>query len=257
MGHQRAAFGILSQIFTPQMISQTTISRVIMLWYMRFDISVAMMSGFGSTLPREWLVAVVEHCDAQRANYPSDLELKIEYYACSLRLISLDMTNIYERGRRGELTGESFAEEYARTTKRLFEWKNSIEPAVTDPKYLVTDFGHRQPSEGDVFNPYKAGHLYRMPLFGMTIMRTEWDSVFIMHMSQDPTAPQKELSDRMRGYAMEICEIFATVEAWPEAPRGVLLPIQQAVGIAALYLPQEGGYLMWIRRKFAAIEKLG
>ena len=56
---------------------------------------------------------------------------------------------------------------------------------------------------------------------------------------------------------MAICEIFATVEAWPEAPRGVLLPIQQAVGIAALYLPQEGGYPMWIRRKFAAIEKLG
>lgn len=265
MGHQRAAFKILSQLLTPQSAMQTSVSRILLTWYARFDISVGMMAGFETMLSREWLSTVVQFAETQVANSPGPelLVWKTEFQAASLRLISMDMSVLFAKGGRGEITTATFSAEYNRLLSRLHEWRSSLDPAVTDSSYLVTDFsGHRRAlrdndDNDDVVNPYRAGYLYEKPLFRMTILLAEWNSLILMHKSQEANALQQEPSDELKGHALAICEIFETVELWPGTPKGALMPIQPCLAMAALFVPRDARHHMWMRRKYALIERLG
>ncbi|RYP10279.1 hypothetical protein DL764_000771 [Monosporascus ibericus] len=237
MGHQKAAFKLLTQLFTPQTATQSSTSCTLLNWYVRFDVSVGMMAGFETTLPREWFSATVKFS--------------------VLRLISMDMSLLYAKGRRREISGEEFSAEYRRFTSRLYEWRNNLDPAITDSSYLVTDFGQKQPLKDDIVNPYQPGYLYDFPLFRTTTLIAEWNSVILMHNSQETMATQREPSNQLNDCAMEICKIFETVEKWPAAPKGVLMHLQPCLAIAALFLPRDSRHHMWVRRKYALIEKLG
>lgn len=258
MGHQRAAFKILTQLLTPQTAMQTSVSRILLTWYVRFDISVGMMAGFETTISREWLSTAVQFSETQIANSPTDLTWKTEYYATSLRLLSMDMSILFAKRRRGEISSDRFSVEHKYFLSQLHKWRSSLEPAVTDPSYLVTDFGYRRPLEDDdVVNPYKPGYLFKGPLFRMTILLAEWNSLILMHKSQEALVMQQEPSDEIKSHALMICEIFETVETWPGTPKGALMPIQPCLAMAALFLPRDSRHHMWMRRKYALIESLG
>lgn len=260
MGHQRAAFEILTRLFTPQTIMDSPTSRILLTWYIRFDVFVGMMGGFETSLPREWFSTAVHFCQGQIEQDPRNLRMKQELHASALRLISRDMSILYARGGRGELTGEDFVVEHDQITNRLYEWRNKLklDPALTDPKYLVTDFKYRVPlGEKDIIDPYKPGHLYDFPLFWTTVVVAEWHSILVMHKSQEAFALQQKPSDELRGLAYAICEIFEMVELWPPAPSGALIPIQACLAIAALFLPRDDRHHMWLRRKYAMLESLG
>ncbi|RYP54821.1 hypothetical protein DL768_000385 [Monosporascus sp. mg162] len=225
------------QLATIETATQSSTSCTLLNWYVRFDVSVGMISGFETALPREWFSATVKFS--------------------VLRLISMDMALLYAKRRRGEMSSEDFSAEYKHTTSRLYQWRTNLDPAITDSSYLITDFGQKQPLEDDIVNPYKSGYLYDFPLFRTTTLIAEWNSVILMHNSQETMALQQEPSDELRRCAMEICEIFETVEKWPEAPKGVLMHLQPCLAMAALFLPRDSRHHMWIRRKYALIEKSG
>ncbi|KAI0152359.1 hypothetical protein F4776DRAFT_659285 [Hypoxylon sp. NC0597] len=258
MGHQRAALEILTRLFTPQTIMNSPASRILLTWYIRFDVFVGMMGGFETNLPRQWFSAVVQFCREQVENDPRNLEMKIELHASTLRLISRDMSILYARGGRGEISGEDFATEHNHITNRLYEWKAKLDPALMDPNYRVTDFPHKTPlGEDDIVDPYKPGYLYDFPLFSTTVLTSEWHSILVMHKSQEAFALQQKPSDEVRGLAYAICEIFEAVQYWPSAPNGALIPIQPCLAIAALFLPRDSKHHMWLRRKYALLESLG
>ncbi|KAI5868565.1 hypothetical protein GGS23DRAFT_37069 [Durotheca rogersii] len=258
MGHQRAAYDILTRLFTPETILNSATTRIILTWYIRFDVFVGMMGGFETNLPREWFSAAVQFCRDRLVREPSNLKMKIELHASDLRLISRDMSILYARGGRGELSGADFAAEHGYITHRLYEWRAKLDPALTDQTYLITDFKHRAPvAEDDIVDPYKPGYLYDFPLFSMTVLTAEWHSILVMHKSQEAFALQQKPSDELRGLAFAICEIFETVEFFPSAPSSALIPIQACLAIAALFLPRDTRYNMWLRRKYAVLESLG
>ncbi|KAI2469381.1 hypothetical protein F4781DRAFT_431428 [Annulohypoxylon bovei var. microspora] len=258
MGHQRAAFEILTRLFTPQTIVNSPTSRMLLTWYIRFDVFVGMMGGFETNLPRQWFSSVVQHCREQVEKDPQNIGMKMELHASALRLISRDMSILYAKGGRGELSVEDFAVEHDRITKRLYEWKANLDPALTDPNFLVTDFQHKIPlNEDNIIDPYKPGHLYHFPLFSTTVLTAEWHSILVMHKSQEAFALQQKPSEELNTLAHNICEIFEGVQLWPSAPNGALIPIQACLAIAALFLPRENRYHMWLRRKYALLESLG
>ncbi|KAI1105850.1 hypothetical protein F4804DRAFT_340904 [Jackrogersella minutella] len=258
MGHQRAALEILTRLFTPQTIMNSPTSRILLTWYIRFDVFVGMMGGFETNLPRQWFSSVVQYCREHAENDPRDLGMKTELHASALRLISRDMSILYARGGRGEISGEEFAAQHDRITRRLYEWKDNLDPALTDPNYLVTNFQHKAPlDEDDIVDPYKPGRLYDFPLFSTTVLTAEWHSILVMHKSQEAFALQQKPSDELRGLAHSICEIFETVQLWTSAPNGALIPIQACLAIAALFLPRDNRHHMWLRRKYALLESLG
>lgn len=258
MGHQKAAFEILTRLFTPQTIMNSPTSRILLTWYIRFDVFVGMMGGFETSLPRQWFSTVVQFCQEHVERDPEDVGIKTELHASALRLISRDMSILYARGGRGEISGDDFATEHNHITERLYGWRANLDPALTDPNFLVTDLPHKVPiSEDDIVDPYKSGHLYDLPLFSTTELIAEWNSILVMHKSQEAFALQQKPSDELRGLAYAICEIFEAVERWPSAPTGALVPIQACLAIAALFLPRDEKHHMWLRRKYAMLESLG
>ncbi|RYP41759.1 hypothetical protein DL767_000775 [Monosporascus sp. MG133] len=225
------------QLATIETATQSSTGCTLLNWYVRFDVSVGMMAGFETALPQEWFSATVKFS--------------------VLRLISMDMSLLYAKGRRGEMSSEDFSAEYRHITSRLYEWRENLDPAITDSSYLITDIGQKQPLKDDIVNPYKPRYLYDFPLFRTTTLIAEWNSVILMHNSQETMALQQEPSVQLNKCAIEICEIFETVEKWPAAPKGVLMHLQPCLAMAALFLPRDSRYQMWIRRKYALIEKLG
>ncbi|KAL7627559.1 hypothetical protein AAE478_001752 [Parahypoxylon ruwenzoriense] len=258
MGHQKAAFEILTRLYTPQTIMNSATSRMVLTWYVRFDVFVGMMGGFETNLPREWFSAAVEFCQKQIEKDPRNIGMKTEIHASALRLISRDMSVLYAKGGRGEISGADFVIQHDHITHRLYQWRANLDPALVDPSFLVTDVKYKIPlDEDDIVDPYKSGYLYNFPLFSTTVLTAEWHSILVMHKSQEAFALQQKPSDELRGLAYAICEIFEAVQLWPSAPNGALIPIQACLAIAALFLPRDTKHHMWLRRKYALLESLG
>ncbi|KAI0132542.1 hypothetical protein BJ170DRAFT_252444 [Xylariales sp. AK1849] len=258
MGHQKAALQILIQLFTPQTAMQSSVTRMFLTWYVRFDVFVGMLGGFETRLPREWFSTTVEHGQGQLAQEPESLSWKLEVSSAAIRLITVDMALLYAQAGRGEVSGELFVAEHGQLTNRLHEWRDNLDPALTDSNYRVTDFNYRRPlGEDDIVDPYAEGSLYEPPLFATTILLCEWQSILVMHKSQEPMTLQQEPTAELRDLVLRICQIFETVERWPFSPNGAVVILQSCLGIATLFTPRDQKHDMWMRRKFASIETLG
>ncbi|TDZ61090.1 Transcriptional regulatory protein moc3 [Colletotrichum trifolii] len=258
MGHQKAAYEMLIHMLTPETASQSPLGRMIVSWYGRFDIFIALMGGFPTMLPRKWFTVFVEYCDQQSAIEEDNLNWKFEAESGRLRVISREMSTLFARGSRGQISADDFATEHERIQKALHNWKDGWDHSITDPAHFVTDFGHARPlTEDDIVNPFVPGVLYDYPLFPTTMLTSEWNSTTMMHKCQSPTTKRAELYAELKDHAYAICQIFEAVEDWPQQPKGSLIMIQACIALSALFLPQDPKHHMWIRRKFALLETMG
>ncbi|KAL7899246.1 hypothetical protein HDV64DRAFT_223787 [Trichoderma sp. TUCIM 5745] len=258
MGHQKAAFEILTRIYTPQTAMQSAIGRMCLSWYARFDNIVALMGRFPTEIPREWFTTMVAFYQSQMASNPAELRWKIEDRSARLRLISYDMSDLYARGSRQQMDPTDYALQHSHLTAQLEGWKGSWDPALCDQKHLVTDFFWRRPLDpGDIVDPYRPGVLYEYPLFNSTIITMEWHSIVIMHKSQSPDMSPEQLFAELGGHAFAVCELFECMEHWPELPAGTLIAMQPCLAIAGLFLPHQPNHHMWLRQKFAMLEAQG
>ncbi|KAF9881812.1 hypothetical protein CkaCkLH20_00958 [Colletotrichum karsti] len=258
MGHQKAAYEMLTHLFTPDTANQSALGRMIVSWYGRFDIFIALMGGFPTMLPKHWFTINVEYCDKQAAIDEDSLPWKMEAESARLRVISRDMSTLFARGSRGQISPEDFAVEHERIQKALHDWKDGWDQEMTDPAHFVTDFSHaRTLTEDDIVDPFAPGILYDFPVFPTTMLTGEWNSTTMMHKCQSPTTKRAELYEELGRHAYAICQIFEAVENWPHKPKGSLIQIQACVALSALFLPHDAKHHMWIRRKFALLETMG
>lgn len=250
---------MLTNLFpTPETAMQSPMGRMTFTWYSRYDAFVAVMGGFPTAVPRDWFVAFVEKSQEKIAQAPGDIERRLEEAEARLRLISVDMSYLYPKGHRGEITPEEFSAEHDRIASQLKQWRETLDPAITNPAYLANEFPNRKElGEGDIVNPYAPGILYREPLFAMTLMTAQYHSITVMHESQSTTARKDLMYASLREHSFMICQIFEAVERWPESPRGALVLVQACLAISALFLPQDAKHHYWVRQKFALMETLG
>ena len=258
MGHQKAAFEVLTQLFTPQTAVQSPVGRVAVMWYSRFDVFIGIMGSFKTSLSREWFTAPVEYYESRAVVEPLKVGWKIEACAARLRLFSMEMSLLFAKGAKQEVTEEEYAAEHRRLSTAWDDWKSNWDPAMLDPAFLVTEFpGSQTPDPNDIVNPFAPGILFRQPLFASTLLTCEYHSVALMLGSQSAT----KLTDEERGMLMQrayaICQICETVELWPHSPPGSLVILQSCLAIAALYLRRDPRHYMWLRRKFALLETMG
>jgi len=267
MGHQKAAFEVLTQLFTPQTVMQTPTGRMVLSWYARFDVFVGLMGGFETALPRDWFCAFADYYHEQASHDSSNIGWKIEECSARLRLISMEMSLLFGGVVKGEITRGDFASEHERLSKELREWKEGWDPALTDPSRAVKDFGSsgRARDANDIVDPFQEGVLWEHPLFPTTVLTCEWHSIVIMHECQANLGSQESAAEQqhqqppaaLSTHAYAICQIFEAVELWPSSPPGCLITIQACLAIAALFLPRDDRHHMWIRRKFALLEAMG
>ncbi|CAK7228169.1 hypothetical protein SCUCBS95973_006789 [Sporothrix curviconia] len=263
MGHQKAALEMLTEIYTPEISALTPTSRMVLHWYSRFDVFVGIMGGFETALSRDWFTSTIDYYQACMASEPTSLVYRVEECSARLRLISLEMSLLFARAKeddgddhsaagRGGLSAfpsfapdEAFMREHARILDELHAWKHSLDAIVQvdaeiadktndgapGPKHrhplLVTDFSHAKPlSEGDIVDPYQPGVLYYEPLFAVTIMDCEWQSIVAMHEMQAAQLAMAAIAStpQLVAGSMPLPQGISLPEGMPSLPAGMSLP---------------------------------
>ncbi|KAK3318483.1 hypothetical protein B0H66DRAFT_239744 [Apodospora peruviana] len=258
MGHQKAALEVLTQLFTPRTVMQSPISRMMLTWYGRFDVFIGIMGSFEASLPREWFTTSLEYYDSMAAAEPANMGWKIEAASAQLRLISMEMSHLFGKGAKQEVSEQEYIAEHRKLSNVLNGWKDGWDPALEDPAYLVTEFPNdRALDPDDIVNPFVSGTLFRPPLFASTILSCEWHSIALMHESQAVSEASEEARVALMEHAYAICQICETVEFWPHSPAGSLIILHPCLAIASLFVPRDTRHHMWIRTKFALLEGMG
>lgn len=245
-------------LYTPQTIFETGIGLALFAWYTRFDVMAGIMGGFAASISREWFSYSQEYTENQVAKDPNNLAWRIEHQLSTMRLIGKDMSTLFARKAKGEITHEQFIVDNKKMTQRMMDWKKNMDPVLLGSRLLVMDFPPtRKHSEG-LFNPYIPGVLYSGPLWPMNINLMDWHAMFLMHGLQTAQAMQT-LPDavHMGRLSEEFCQLYEAIMHHPETPKGAAVGLQGGLGIAAFYLPKDEAHTMWVRRKLAIIESQG
>ena len=258
LGHQKAAYEILTELYTPQTVMQNELTRVILGWYMRFDVFGGLLGGFQTVLGREWFFQAQDFFQQQATREPTNLSWKIEFAVAQIRLIAMDMSTVFAKIGKGEITFDQFVVENEAIGTRIQEWKTKMDPALQDSRYLVVDFTGARPVEvDDIVDPYVPGTIYNGPLFVVNVCLIDWYSIDLMHRYQTALTMQTQPGPELSRRAYETCQLYEAIEFYPGSPPGVVLALQASLGIACLFLPRDDRHAMWARRKLATIEANG
>ncbi|KAF3767367.1 hypothetical protein M406DRAFT_252114 [Cryphonectria parasitica EP155] len=259
MGHQKAALAIFKNLFQADTIPQTPVGRILLVWYLRFDIFVASMGSIEPSLPRQWEENLSAQCQAQLSIDPQNLEWLCENAESHLRLLSMDMCCITSRRKTGELTEEEFGVEHSRLSLRLKSWREHLDPMLTDPSRRFKPL--TQSDQTRLFHYFPDGApLYEGPLAHTTVLLTEWHSMILMHMTQisnDLLANASAILGDMAQHAEAICQIIEAAEQWTTIPSGLLTMLHPSLAIAAMYLMKSPRRYAWLREKLSYLEHCG
>ncbi|KAA8571972.1 hypothetical protein EYC84_001913 [Monilinia fructicola] len=258
LGHQKAAYEILVDLYSPQTIFETDLGRALFGWYTRFDVMAGIMGGFDSAIPREWFSYSEEYFENRIAQDPDNLVWRIEHQLSTMRLVGKDMSTLFAKKGKGEIPHEQFVVENTKMTQRMTDWKANMDPALLDSRFLVTDFAGTQKDPEGLFDPYIPGVLYSGPLWVVNLDLMDWYAMFLMHGLHTAQAMQA-LPDveHMNYLAESLCQLYEAILHYPETPKGAAVGLQGGLGIAAFFLPKDEAHTMWMRRKLAMIESQG
>lgn len=262
VGHHRAAYTMLMQIFEPRRMMETELGRRIFAWYSRFDLIAGLMSGNVTQLDRSWFEANSDWYHSQVDDDPQndvDIDGILADCVASNRLLGFDMARLYSKLPRNEITIESFQVENEAIVQRLGELKRRIE-SINDDYYTVQHFpeAERRPlTSDDIVNPYEPGGLFKDALWNLNFMWIDWYSIGQMQRYQAATLLQQPISPELELLSLEQCRIYEAIDRWPEAPEGALLGCHASLGLTCVFLKKDERHTMWCRRKLAGIERIG
>lgn len=149
---------------------QSEMSRIILGWYMRFDVFAGLMGGFETVLSREWFSSTYEFFQRQIESEPTRLKWKIDASIAKHRLLATDMSLLLVRMGKGELSIDQFMSENSEIGRRIEDWKTKMDPALQDKRFIVTDFSGARPRDPDsIVDPYLPGIIYNGPLWVMNL----------------------------------------------------------------------------------------
>ncbi|KAL9005401.1 MAG: hypothetical protein Q9188_001843 [Gyalolechia gomerana] len=258
LGHHRAAYSMLTELHTAESIMESEVRRKILAWYSRFDLFLGVMSGYKMVLGREWFAANEQYYVAQARQRPGDIHFQLEAAVASHRVLAMDMALLFAKLPSGAITFPDFSKENMLLAQRIRDWKQSLEPLLSDDRYLVTSFENAsQRDKDDIVDPYRPGGLFQGPLWRMNFLMMDWLGTNILHTYQTALIMKQPVPAGLVDSALEVCRLFETVEYWPGSAPGSMLSAQAGLGIAALFVPKDERHTMWIRRKLAVIESQG
>ena len=256
--HQKAACNILMELYTPETIMRSDMTRVIFDWYSRFDLFAGIMAGSETVLSRDWFSAYGRYYKQQGSQHPDQVKAKLDEVISDYRLLAMDMTMLFARRSNGSMEHDAFLKENASLTESMTAWRDQMSPSLTDQTYAIVDFdGAPKTDPEDIVDPYAPGVLLGGPLWRMNFAILGWYSTNLILKQQTALIRGTEPPADLEVQARKICQIFEAIELWPSSPEGSLLSAQASLAIASLFLPKDEKHTMWLRRKFAKIESMG
>ena len=256
LSHQRAAYQIITDLFTPQTITQSETHRKIISWYIRFDLFAGMMSGGKTVLAREWFDACAEFYKKQARDKPNDFGARFEDMFATSRLVATDIALLLASKSTGEKSEEQFAREVQDLTARMDEFEQRLNTTFTDPSCFVKTFPNAPPpSDNDITDFRDPNFCLSGELFSMNYILIDFWAMQLMFRLQLSTTLSTPLE--LEAIALKKCKMFEAVQYSGQGPQGAVLGLQASLGIACLLLPKEQKYTDWARRKFALMEQHG
>lgn len=248
---------MLSELYTPQSIVTDELHQRILAWYLRFDLTGSIMSGYETAAGRDWFQALADCYHAQSSADPESTDKKIEAAVADHRLMCTDMAMLFSRYSKHEMSPEEFEEQGRAFSTYLDTWYDQLDPVFRDERYQVTCFEGRVKESGDIVDPFKPGGLYRGPLETFNFMIADNVAMQAMFAHKRALALSECPPPNLPEYALELCRIFETIEFSPEIPPEAILKVHASLGVACLFLPKEDSHILWCRRKLAKIEASG
>ncbi|KAF2836000.1 hypothetical protein M501DRAFT_940621 [Patellaria atrata CBS 101060] len=258
IGHQKAAYEILTELYTPKTIMQNETLRKIIHWYIRFDLFAALQAGYQTVLSRDWFEGCHEWYSNMRRERPNEIQWAYEERLALTRLLATDMALIFSNKSKGLISDEDFVAELGRMTQQLNLWQANVDPKIMDPSKRVIDFTGAKPLHPDeIVDPFEPNFLYGQELFSTNNALIDFWSIDLMFKYQLALAQRKPPGEEIVKVAYKMCQMFTAIEYYPHSPSGALLGAQASLAIATMFLPKDEKHIMWARRKLAKIESLG
>jgi hypothetical protein len=260
MAHQKAAYQLLTELYTPESIMKHATLRNILKWYLHFDTYVSMLSGSSSFIPRTWIIAQYEYYAAQADKSPHDLVLRYEKCLAKTKVSSYDVFELFALANAGTLSDAEFEERAQRLREALVTFE-SVEASagLMDPAALVTDFSDSSPDPDDLIAPLEPGIIFGGKLFptnGLRVGILGLINVFDARMSAFRGIPNPNAEESWK-LAWRVAKVTDAIHHWKGSPKGALLSFRAIFALAAFALPTGDRETTWMRRKFAAIESQG
>jgi len=258
IGHQKAAYEILTELFTPQTIMQSDTHRKICTWYIRFDVVAGILAGYEMVLGREWFVACTDFYTLQAQDRPNDLGAIFEERIAKSRLLATDIALLFNRKAKNVLSDEAFATGVQSLGEQLVQVEHDISAAFEGSREYVKEFPGAPAEDLDPVTDWKdPNFLLAGDLFTWNFIKVDFLAIVLMYKSWmagiDKSQPPHEIVD----VAFRICKVFEAMQYASGNDDAVVLGAQASLGLAATCLPKDEKHTMWCRRKFARIESSG
>lgn len=258
MGHQRAAYQILTELYTPQTIVENESLRTALQWYIHFDVFAGLISGNGTVLGREWFQTQHDWDSQQVQQKPDDINLKYRECFSRFRVLAADMAIMFAKKNKNAISEEEFEAKCQEAGEELENWEERLDPALKNPSKFITVFpGARDRDPVDIVDPYDPQTLYGDELFPTNHLILAFAGLHLMFLYQLSEMQGKPRMPKMQEIALRMCQIIEAVQSYPGSPPSILIGVQANLGIATAFLPQDELHIMWARRKLAEVEKLG
>ncbi|KAI4230387.1 MAG: hypothetical protein L6R36_000015 [Xanthoria steineri] len=258
LGHQKAAYRLLTELYTVDSITDNELRRKVLSWYSRFDLFAGFMSGCEPVLGREWLAAHKNYYTEYASQHAESIECKLEEATANHRLVAIDMAMLFAKLPRRAITVEQFRRDNELLAVRIRNLREELELLLSYDQYIVKSFeGAPKRDEEDIVGPYRSGDLRQGSLWGVNFLKLDWLGTSIMHTYQTALILQEPPPPGLVNLALEVCRLFQAIQYWPGSTPGSILSAQAALGIAVVFLPKDDRHTMWCRKKLAAVESQG
>jgi hypothetical protein len=258
MGHQKAAYHILTKLYSPQTIMQSETLRKTLLWYTRFDLFVGFQSAGETVLGREWFDACHDYYVQRLRDDPNDLPMLYEERLTYSRLLATDVAMLFAKKGKGLMSDERFGAHLTELTVEYDKFAKDIDPRLMDPSAFITDFSSAPPrNPDDVVDPYDPQTLMGGDLWTTNLLKLNWFGIDLMFKLSVSMALRKPFAEETIQEAYQACQLFEAIELYPHSPPGSILEGTAILGIATFFLPKDEKHITWARQKFAKIETCG
>jgi hypothetical protein len=259
MSHQKAAFQIITELYTPESIMQNVVLRNILKWYIHFDVFVGILSGRVAIISRDWFAKQHEWYMEHAREAPEDIDVQYEERYAWVRLTGYDLAALFTQRMQGTLSDVEF-DLQARGIREAFDlFDEQTSSLLTDPSKLITEFPDASPIEpNSIVNPYEPGVIYggdAFPTNQLILNFLGLKNMFATRMSSLTGAPRSE--DAGKELAYRIVHVIDAIEHWPGAPASTLLGLRASLGMAVLFLGTSKQEIEWARKMMARVERLG
>jgi hypothetical protein len=258
MAHSTAAYQILTELYTPETVVENESLRMMLQWYVHFDVFAGMTSGNGTVLGREWFQAQHDWDRLQVQQKPDDIKQKYRERFSRYRVVAADAAIMFAKRKRGVITQEELEDKCKELMAELDNGEEQLNPALKDPSKLITDFSGARPRDPEsIVDPYEPNILYGAELFPTNHLIVQIMAMRLMFRYQMSEMQGKPRMPQGQQLAFRMCQLIEAMQYYPGSPPSILLGLQANVAMASAWLPQDEKHSMWGRRKLAAVEAQG